>query len=125
MRWELPARGDWSDAFLWLDKAFKLAESIDAVPFREESLQRAEKWIVERQEATGDWGGIIPAMLNSLLALRASDYDVNDPVVQRGLQAVDNFAVETEDTYWVQPCISPGVGYGFGHAIAHRLGPRP
>ncbi|WP_121971375.1 squalene--hopene cyclase [Leptolyngbya sp. BC1307] len=107
VRWELPARGDWSDAFLWLDKAFKLAESLDAVPFRAESLQRAEKWIVERQEATGDWGGIIPAMLNSLLALRALDYDVNDPVVQRGLQAVDNFAVETAETYWVQPCISP------------------
>ena len=107
VQWELPARGDWSDAFLWLDKAFKLAESFDAVPFRAESLQRAEKWIVERQEATGDWGGIIPAMLNSLLALRALGYDVNDPVVQRGLQAVDNFAVETEATYWVQPCISP------------------
>ncbi len=107
VRWELPASGDWSDAFLWLDKAFKLAEALNAVPLREESIRRAEKWIIERQEASGDWGGIMPAMLNSLLALRALDYDVNDPVVQRGLKAVDNFAVETADTYWVQPCISP------------------
>ncbi|MEM6591929.1 MAG: squalene--hopene cyclase [Cyanobacteria bacterium P01_C01_bin.73] len=107
VRWALPQAGDWSDLFIWLDGAFKLAESIDFVPFRDWGLQKAEKWILERQEATGDWGGIIPAMLNSLLALRSLGYDVNDPVVRRGLQAVDNFAVETEDTYWVQACVSP------------------
>ena len=107
VHWEIPENGDWSDIFLWLDKAFKLAELINFIPFREESIQRAEKWVLERQEATGDWGGIIPAMLNSLLALRSLGYDVNDPIVRRGLQAIDNFAVETADDYWVQPCISP------------------
>lgn len=107
VRWEIPERGDWSDAFLWLDKAFKLAEAFNAVPFREAGLRQAEKWVIERQEASGDWGGIIPAMLNSMLALRALGYDANDPVVQRGLRAIDRFAVETEETYWVQACISP------------------
>jgi squalene-hopene/tetraprenyl-beta-curcumene cyclase len=107
VRWELPEKGDWSDAFVWLDKGFKLAESLNLVPLREESIRRAEKWVVERQEATGDWGGIIPAMLNSLLALRSLSYDLNNPMVQRGLKAIDNFAVETEETYWVQSCISP------------------
>ncbi|MEO0985952.1 MAG: squalene--hopene cyclase [Cyanobacteria bacterium J06639_14] len=107
VRWELPENGDWSDLFLCLDKGFKLAESVGLRPFRELGLQQAEKWVIERQEVTGDWGGIIPAMLNSLLALRSLGYDVNDPIVRRGIQAVDNFAVETEDTYWVQPCVSP------------------
>ncbi len=107
VRWDLPEKGDWSDVFLWLDKGFKLADSLNWVPFREEGIRAAEKWILARQEASGDWGGIIPAMLNSLLALRALGYDVNDSIVQKGLQAVDNFAVETEETYWVQPCVSP------------------
>ncbi len=107
VRWELPQNGDWSDIFLWLDKGFKLAESLNLVPFRQEGIRKAENWILERQEATGDWGGIIPAMLNSLLALRVLGYDVHDPVVQRGLQAVDNFAIETAETYWVQACVSP------------------
>ncbi|MEO1392206.1 MAG: squalene--hopene cyclase [Cyanobacteria bacterium J06634_5] len=107
VRWELPENGDWSDAFLWLDKGFKLAESLNCVPFREEGLRQAEKWVIERQEATGDWGGIIPAMLNSMLGLLALNYDVNDPVVQRGFGALDSFAIETEETYWVQPCVSP------------------
>ena len=107
VRFELPRQGDWTDLFVHLDGAFKLAENLNLVPFRQEGLDAAEKWVLERQEATGDWGGIIPAMLNSLLALRALDYNVADPIVERGLKAVDNFALETDDHYWIQPCISP------------------
>ncbi|WP_375507006.1 squalene--hopene cyclase [uncultured Nostoc sp.] len=107
VRWELPQTGDWTDLFLTLDRGFKLAESLNLVPFREEGIKAAEKWILERQEATGDWGGIIPAMLNSMLALRCLNYDRSDPIVERGLQAIDNFAIETEDSYRVQPCVSP------------------
>ncbi|GAB4533847.1 MAG: squalene--hopene cyclase [Pleurocapsa sp.] len=105
--YELPASNDWTDVFIALDNAFKVAENLNLVPFREEGITAAEKWILERQEATGDWGGIIPAMLNSLLALRTLDYDVCDPVIERGLTAIDNFAIETEDSYRIQPCISP------------------
>ncbi|MEH1861709.1 MAG: squalene--hopene cyclase [Nostoc sp.] len=107
VQWELPQSGDWTDLFLTLDRGFKLAESLNLVPFRQEGIKAAEKWILERQEATGDWGGIIPAMLNSMLALRCLDYDRNDPIVERGLQAIDNFVIETENSYRVQPCISP------------------
>ncbi|MBW4576344.1 MAG: squalene--hopene cyclase [Aphanothece sp. CMT-3BRIN-NPC111] len=106
-RFELPSNSDWTNLFIVLDDAFKLAESLNLVPFREQGIKAAEQWILERQEATGDWGGIIPAMLNSLLALRCLDYDAADPIVERGLQAVDRFAMETEDTYRVQPCVSP------------------
>lgn len=107
VRYELPRNHDWTDLFVALDDAFKLAENLNLVPFREEGIAAAEKWVLERQEATGDWGGIIPAMLNSLLALRTLDYDVKDPVIQRGLRAIDNFAIETATEYRIQPCISP------------------
>ncbi|MFB2881556.1 squalene--hopene cyclase [Floridanema aerugineum] len=107
VKFELPKNNDWSDIFLHLDNAFKFAEKLNLVPFREEGIKAAEKWVLERQEATGDWGGIIPAMLNSLLALRTLDYDVADPIIERGLQALDNFSLENEDTYRVQACISP------------------
>ncbi|MBW4612588.1 MAG: squalene--hopene cyclase [Desmonostoc vinosum HA7617-LM4] len=107
VQFELPRSGDWTDLFLTLDQGFKLAESLNLVPWRQEGIKAAEKWILERQEATGDWGGIIPAMLNSMLALRCLGYDSNDPIVVRGLQAIDNFAIETADTYRVQACVSP------------------
>jgi squalene-hopene/tetraprenyl-beta-curcumene cyclase len=107
VRYELPSNSDWTDVFLALDTAFKFAEELNLVPFREEGIRAAEKWILERQEVTGDWGGIIPAMLNSLLALRCLDYDAADPIIDRGLKAVDNFAIETEDAYRMNCCISP------------------
>lgn len=107
VRYELPRQGDWSDLFVLLDDAFKLAETWNVVPFRDEGLRLAERWVLERQEATGDWGGIIPAMLNSLLGLRCLGYDAADPVIVRGMAAVDKFAIVTDDTYRVQPCVSP------------------
>ncbi|NJN29338.1 MAG: squalene--hopene cyclase [Synechococcales cyanobacterium RM1_1_8] len=103
----LPSSNDWSDIFLHLDNLFKAAEDLNLVPFRTEGLKAAEKWVLERQEATGDWGGIIPAMLNSMLALKALDYDANDPIVQRGLGAIDNFGLEDAETYRMQACVSP------------------
>lgn len=107
VRYELPRNDDWTDLFVLLDSAFKVAEDWDVVPLREEGLKAAERWVLERQEPTGDWGGIIPAMLNSLLALRTLDYNPADPIVVRGLAAVDRFTIETDETYRVQPCISP------------------
>jgi squalene-hopene/tetraprenyl-beta-curcumene cyclase len=106
-QFELPRHHDWTDIFNLADGAFKLAEALDLVPFRQEGIKAAEKWILQRQEATGDWGGIIPAMLNSLLALRCLNYDANDPVIVKGLESIDRFALETEDSYRIQPCISP------------------
>ena len=106
-RYELPKKGDWTDGFIGLDFAFKIAEELNLVPFRTEGLAAAEQWILDRQEATGDWAGIIPAMLNSLLAMKALKYDVNDSVVSRGITALDRFSIETDDEYWIQPCVSP------------------
>ena len=106
-RYHLPSKGDWTDGFIWADQAFKLAEELSVVPFRNEGLAAAEAWIIERQEASGDWGGIIPAMLNSLLALKCLQYNVHDPMVSRGIGAIDRFSVETSDEYWIQPCVSP------------------
>jgi squalene-hopene/tetraprenyl-beta-curcumene cyclase len=104
---ELPRTGNWTDVFITLDGAFKLAEQFNAVPFREEGLKAAERWILERQEPTGDWGGIMPPMLNALLMMRTLNYNINDPAVQRGFAAVERFAVETDEIYWIQPCVSP------------------
>jgi len=107
VKYEMPSNGDWTDIFGQLDNLFKLAEEWNIVPFKEQSIQAAEKWIIERQEVSGDWGGIIPAMLNSLLALKTLKYHRNDPIVTRGLNAVENFAIETHDDYLVQACVSP------------------
>ncbi|HEY9825653.1 MAG TPA: squalene--hopene cyclase, partial [Stenomitos sp.] len=105
--YELPRKGDWTDAFIFLDGAFKFAEQFNLTPLREEGLKAAERWILERQEPTGDWGGIIPPMVNALLMMKTLNYDLSDPAVQRGFEAIERFAVETDEIYWIQPCVSP------------------
>jgi squalene-hopene/tetraprenyl-beta-curcumene cyclase len=94
-------------AFNGLDAALRWCERHHLVPFRRTGLRRAERWTLERQEATGDWGGIIPAMLNAMLALRALEYAPDDPVVLRGWAAIDAFTIRANGAYRVQPCISP------------------
>jgi squalene-hopene/tetraprenyl-beta-curcumene cyclase len=107
-RFALPPGADAFERFFTVvDGAFKLAERLGIVPFRARGLALAERWTVERQEHTGDWGGIIPAMLNAMLGLRAIGYDAGDPVVVRGWAAIDGFTITDNGAYRVQPCISP------------------
>jgi len=107
-RYELPRGSDaLENSFVALDGVLRRLEEWGVIPFRKIGLDLAHRWTIERQEASGDWGGIIPAMLNSMLALRAWGYDVADPAVVRGFAALDRFAIETEDEYRIQPCISP------------------
>jgi squalene-hopene/tetraprenyl-beta-curcumene cyclase len=108
VRFTLPrAKDAFETFFLGLDAVMKFGERNGIIPFRRAGVARAEQWTVQRQEATGDWGGIIPAMLNAMLALRALGYDASDPVVTRGWSAIDGFTIVDDDSYRVQPCISP------------------
>lgn len=77
-------------------------------PFaRRLALHQAEQWILEHQEESGDWGGIQPAMVNSLLALACRGYAVEHPVIQRGLAALEGFTLQLGDRLRLQSCISP------------------
>jgi squalene-hopene/tetraprenyl-beta-curcumene cyclase len=102
-----PGRDGIESAFVALDGVLRRFEGWGIVPFRKIGLDLAHRWTIERQEPTGDWGGIIPAMLNAMLALRALDYEVDDPAVVRGFEALDRFAIESAEEYRIQPCISP------------------
>jgi squalene-hopene/tetraprenyl-beta-curcumene cyclase len=102
-----PSNGPFEALCLLVDGLLKRGERNGIIPFRRAGIARAERWTVQRQEATGDWGGIIPAMLNAMLALRALGYAPSDPVVIRGWSAIDGFTIAEEGAYRVQPCISP------------------
>ncbi|HYL99686.1 MAG TPA: squalene--hopene cyclase, partial [Blastocatellia bacterium] len=93
--------------FLGVDKLLKLCESARFVPGREIALEMAERWVIQRQEPTGDWAGIIPAMLNSMLALHCLGYSTDHPNMRKGLEAMDRFGMYEGSTFHIQPCVSP------------------
>lgn len=66
-------------------------------PVRRNALRRAAEWIIARQEADGGWGGIQPPWVYSILALRASGYPLDHPVLKSAIDGLEGFVI-TEDT---------------------------
>jgi squalene-hopene/tetraprenyl-beta-curcumene cyclase len=72
--------------FLWLDRLHKFAEWFaehKIHPFRKTALKKCEQWMLERFEGTDGLAAIFPAMLNSLIALKALGYADDHPQVVR------------------------------------------
>jgi squalene-hopene/tetraprenyl-beta-curcumene cyclase len=111
--------------FVELDRVFKLGEKYGMVPGRERALEMAERWTLEHQDTPGDWGGIIPAMLNSLLGLYCRGYSPSHDVMRRGLEAIDRFGLESDDEFHIQPCISPVWDTGLAAIALLDSGLRP
>jgi squalene-hopene/tetraprenyl-beta-curcumene cyclase len=53
----------WKNFFIGIDHFLKVYEQSPVRPLRRKGTEAAERWILQHQEATGDWGGIQPAML--------------------------------------------------------------
>lgn len=99
----------WKNLFLQGDKFLKAAERWGVSPLRKTALAKARAWILEHQDDSGDWGGIFPAICNSLMALWVLGMSTDDPVFQKGLAALDRFEwpdAELDETH-VAPCVSP------------------
>jgi squalene-hopene/tetraprenyl-beta-curcumene cyclase len=97
----------WKNFFIGADHLIKIYESSPIRPFKKQAIATAEKWVLEHQEQSGDWGGIQPAMLNAILALHCLGYANDHPAVAKGLEALANFCIEDEESIVLQSCVSP------------------
>lgn len=97
----------WKNFFIGVDHMLKVYESSPIRPFKNKAMARAEQWVLDHQEPTGDWGGIQPAMLNSILALHCLGYANDHPAVVKGLEALANFCIEGDTELVLQSCVSP------------------
>jgi len=97
----------WRNFFIHLDGFFKCLGKSSWKPCRQKALKKAEAWILSHQEKEGDFGGIQPAMLNSLLALHFLGYAKDHPAIVKGMEAVDRFLIDRDDHTLMQACVSP------------------
>ncbi len=98
----------WRNGFLAIDLVLRAHERLPWKPLRKRALRACERWIVEHQEADGSWGGIQPPWVYSLIALKCQGYGNEHPVMAAGIRGLmESFALETDDTYTMQPCLSP------------------
>ncbi len=97
----------WELLFVLLDSFLKVSQKYTSQTLREIALRRAELWTLEHQDHAGGWGGIMPAMMNSVLALLSLGYRLDSTPVAKGLQAIERFGIEEEETFRLQACVSP------------------
>jgi squalene-hopene/tetraprenyl-beta-curcumene cyclase len=90
--------------FVLVDRLLRIYARLPWALMRHLAIHKAEQWILDHQEDSGDWGGIQPAMVNSLLALACQGFKVNHPVIQRGLAALEAFTLKLGDRLpWPRP----------------------
>ncbi|CAM5319505.1 squalene--hopene cyclase [Streptomyces atroolivaceus] len=98
----------WDGVFQRLDKALHVYHRIAPRRLRRIAMNAAARWIIERQENDGCWGGIQPPAVYSVIALHLLGYDLDHPVMRAGLDSLDRFTVWREDgARMVEACQSP------------------
>jgi squalene-hopene/tetraprenyl-beta-curcumene cyclase len=97
----------------WLTRAMGIARWYNRRPvrsLRRLSEARVARWICDRQEADGSWGGIQPPWVYSIIALHALGFPLDHPVIARGLAGFDDtFSLHPDDgeRLRIQACLSP------------------
>jgi squalene-hopene/tetraprenyl-beta-curcumene cyclase len=102
-----PVTDLWGKAFLKLDRLLHVYERHAPSFVRRRALERMERWIVERQEDDGSWGGIQPPWVWSLIALHLRGYALDHPVMRKGLEGLEAFTIREGDQRRLEACQSP------------------
>jgi squalene-hopene/tetraprenyl-beta-curcumene cyclase len=103
-----PPPATWSGRlFVALDRALHRYARHPIAPLRRLALAKAERWVIERQEADGSWGGIQPPWVWSIIALHARGHALDSTVVAKALRGLDDFTIEDERGRRIEACQSP------------------
>ena len=119
-----PERLSLRNFFLWLDRLHKFAEWFaehNIHPFRKRALSNAEQWMLERFEGSDGLAAIFPAMLNSLIALKALGYPDDHPQVVRAEHELKKLEHETDRHRPHRALLLAGLGHGHRRHLPARI----
>ena len=71
------------------------------------AIREAERWLRERQEADGSWGGIQPPWIWAIIALAGLGYGFEDATLRGAVEGWQGFMVEEGDRLRPEACQSP------------------
>src|SRR4030095_4914739 len=98
----------WRNFFLRLDDTLKFLQPLRIGLLRQRALEVAERWMLERiREGSDGLATVYPAMLNSMIALRALGYSKTNPVYAKAEKDFAGLFVEDPNDFRIQPCLSP------------------
>src|SRR4051812_44195070 len=74
---------------------------------RREALSAAVRWLRERQEADGSWGGIQPPWVWSIIAFASLGHGFEDPTFRKAVEGWQGFMVDEGERLRPEACQSP------------------
>ena len=105
-----------------VDRALKAAERLPgAGALRRAAVERAAAWMIERLAGSDGLSAILPAMVNSVLALKCLGHAEDDPLLRESARHLDGLLLARRRTARcaMQPCLSPVWDTVLaGHALA-------
>jgi len=94
--------------FISATELFRVFESPGMAWLRDNALEKAKAWMIERMgEGSDGLAAVFPAMLNSIIALRALGYPDDDPLLQKAVNDFEGLFVDDPEDFRIQPCLSP------------------
>jgi len=98
----------WRNFFLRADRVLKFLDGLRRRPLRQHALEEAERWMLERiGEGSDGLAAVFPAMLNSMIALRALGYSNQHAVYVKAMKDFAGLFVDDPQDFRIQPCLSP------------------
>lgn len=118
----------WRNFFLRVDKVNKFAERFvdkGIHPFRRKALQMNVDWMIERFEGSDGLGAIFPAMLYSVIALKAHGFSEEHPVLKGAIEQLKGLEHQEKNSLRIEPCFSPVWDTAIVAMALHESGMRP
>jgi squalene-hopene/tetraprenyl-beta-curcumene cyclase len=97
----------WKNIFIGVDGFLKTWEAFGPRPWRGKAIRAAHDWLVPRMSVPGGLGGIYPAMVNGILAMRILGYPDDHRLITGQLKEIEALGLEKSHRFHVQPCVSP------------------
>ena len=102
--------GAWKKVFFGVDRLLKVYERVPgAAALRRQAIARARAWMLERLEDSDGLSAILPAMSNSVMALKVLGFEATHPLLAAQLAHLDGLLLGDAATgdLRMQPCLSP------------------
>jgi squalene-hopene/tetraprenyl-beta-curcumene cyclase len=105
-----PTVPSWKTLFRGVDRLLKTYERLPgAARLRRLAVERASAWMIERFEASDGLSAILPAMANSVMALKVLGYTPDHPLMKEQVGHLDDLLLgrSGDGGLRMQPCLSP------------------
>lgn len=112
----------WHNFFLVWDRLIKVMERWHIYPLRRWALWKSHQWLRDRIKHSEGLGTIFPAMVNSIVALKALGYSNDDPIIRREHHELERFHILENNKLRLQPCFSPVWDTGWAGLALRKAG---